>query len=293
MQSAPGATPGSARQSPLRIQGRRDLRTLCLAVPLAALLCTAQAQQGQPGLQAVAPPATEPARPQQIVASGTVPDEATKAAVLARLREVYGSERVRDQIAVGSVIAPANWTGHVQRLIDPSLKQITRGQLQIDGNRVALQGEVSSDASRAQLARDAQARLNPTYTIDNALRVAVDDQAVLDQTLANRIIEFAPASAQLLPAGQAILDEMAAVLAKLPGRRVEVIGHTDALGARDANVALSLARADAVKSHLQARGLSPEVIGISGAGPDRPIASNATEDGRARNRRIEFRVSSR
>jgi OOP family OmpA-OmpF porin len=51
-----------------------------------------------------------------------------------------------------------------------------------------------------------------------------------------------------------------------------------------------LARAQAVKSYLVNRGLVAERIATSGMGPDQPVADNATEAGRARNRRIEFRV---
>ena len=55
-------------------------------------------------------------------------------------------------------------------------------------------------------------------------------------------------------------------------------------------MALSAARAAAVKTYLAAKGIPPADIVTSGAGPDRPIAPNNTADGRARNRRIEFRV---
>ena len=99
-----------------------------------------------------------------------------------------------------------------------------------------------------------------------------------------------------LTPGQALIkvvrDEMAAVMARLKDRRFEVIGHTDADGARPANVSLSLARAQAVKTYLTGKGLPADRIAISGMGPDQPVASNATEAGRARNRRIEFRVGS-
>ena len=54
---------------------------------------------------------------------------------------------------------------------------------------------------------------------------------------------------------------------------------------------LSLARADAVRSYLAGRGVPPSLITTSGSGPDRPVAANDTPDGRARNRRIEFRLS--
>ncbi|MFX5578988.1 cell envelope biogenesis protein OmpA, partial [Acinetobacter baumannii] len=77
----------------------------------------------------------------QVLVTGTVPDEASKAAALARLREVYGADRVVDQIAVGQVVLPANWNNHVQKLISPNLKAVSRGQLKIDGTSVSISGE--------------------------------------------------------------------------------------------------------------------------------------------------------
>lgn len=87
-----------------------------------------------------------------------------------------------------------------------------------------------------------------------------------------------------------MLDELAPVLLKLSGRKFEVVGHTDASGARAANVALSSARAEAVKAYLVGKGIASLAISTAGLGPDRPVADNSTEEGRARNRRIEFRV---
>jgi OOP family OmpA-OmpF porin len=145
---------------------------------------------------------------------------------------------------------------------------------------------------RQQIASDMASSLNPTYTVRNALRVAVQEQAVVDQALANRIVEFEPGSAVLRPAALPILDEMASAMTRLKGRKFEVIGHTDAMGARAGNVSLSLARAQAVKTYLIGKGLPAERLATSGMGPDQPVASNATDEGRARNRRIEFRVGS-
>lgn len=231
------------------------------------------------------------AAPNQVVVAGTVPDEATRNAILARVREVYGAERVVDQLGVGSVVAPPNWSSYVQKLVSPQLKQVSRGQLAINGNNIELKGEVANEAQRQQLAADMATSLNPTYAVRNALRVAAQEQTVLDATLANRIIEFEAGSSVLRPAGRSILDEMAATLLRLGNKKVEVIGHTDSQGGRDTNVVLSLARADAVRSYLASKGVAPSLITTSGSGPDRPVAGNDTADGRARNRRIEFRVS--
>lgn len=235
-------------------------------------------------------PAPADTAPGQVVASGKVPDEATHSAVLARLRDTYGAGNVVDQIEVGGVATPPNWSANVQKLLGPQLKQISKGQLKINGTQIDVKGEVQNEALRQQVTSDMANALNPTYTIHNGLRVSASEQGLLDSTLANRTIEFELGSATLAPEGRAILDQMAAVLVKMPGKSVEIIGHTDNSGSRPSNIALSQARADAVKGYLVTKGVAPRSMATMGVGPDQPIASNGTEDGRARNRRIEFRV---
>ena len=265
----------------------------CLGLLSVSLTCQAQLQatatQATQATQATPVSATASGK---VVVAGVVPDEATRVAVLTRLRELYGADRVVDQLSLGSVVAPPNWGQHVQRLISPSLKQVSHGQLSVQGQTVDLRGEVGNEAQRQQVVSEVAQALNPTYSVRNGLRVAVREQALVDQALAQRIVEFEAGSAVLRPEGLKILDEMALALTQLQGKRIEVIGHTDALGHRPGNISLSLARAQAVKAYLVGKGLPAERLQTSGMGPDQPVASNDTEDGRARNRRIEFRVGS-
>ena len=236
-------------------------------------------------------PAPATPKPGQVLVSGSVPDEASKAAMLARVRELYGVERVVDQVSIAPVSLPPNWNGYVQKLIGPNLKLITKGEIKIDGTNVTLRGEVANEAQRQQIASDFATSLNPSYTVNNGLRVSAAEQNLLDQTLAKRIIEFESGKATLTESGKGILDEMAAAMQKVKGKKVEVIGHTDNVGLRDSNLALSHARAQAVRSYLADRGISQEMVMVSGQGPDRPVAENSSADGRARNRRIEFRIA--
>lgn len=257
---------------------------LAITAPMALLTLLA-------GLTSVAAQAqVSSTAPKPVIVSGTVPDEATRVAVVGRLREIYGADRVVDQLALGTVVAPPQWSQYLGKLLSPNLKQVHHGQLSVQGQTVHLQGEVGNEAQRQQLAADMAQSLNPTYSVRNGLRVAAREQSLVDLALANRTIEFEPGSAVLKPAGQMILNEMAVALLQLRGRSVALIGHTDALGARPANVSLSLARAQAVKDYLTAKGVPADSLSTSGMGPDQPVASNATEEGRARNRRIEFRV---
>ena len=251
-----------------------------LAIFLFMFACAATA-----GAQSAAP------QPGQVLVTGTVPDEASKASVLAKLREVYGANLVVDQISVGAVATPANWNDYVQKLITPDLKQITRGQLKIDGSNVSLKGEVANEAQRQKIASNVATSLNPTYTVNNGLRVSASDQGVLDNTLANRTIEFESGKAALTASGKAILDEMTGAMLKLKERKVDIIGHTDNVGLKATNQGLSQARAEAVKSYLASHGIKSELMTASGQGADRPVASNDSTEGRARNRRIEFRLA--
>jgi len=264
----------------------RTKTTMRLPV-LAGLLLLA----GSAGTAAAQVPAPASPMPGQVLVSGTVPDEASKAAMLARVRELYGAHRVVDQVAIGNVMLPPNWNGYVQKLIGPNLKLITRGQLKVDGNNVSVQGEVANEAQRQQIASDIAASLNPTYLVRNGLRVSAAEQNLLDATLAMRIIEFESGQAVIRPSGLQILDEMAGALMKVKSKKVAVIGHTDNTGLRESNLSLSLARAEAVRTYLAGKAIDPSMINVSGQGPDRPVADNATADGRARNRRIEFRVA--
>ena len=156
-----------------------------------------------------------PAAAKPVIVSGTVPDETTRQAILASARAVYGADRVVDQLGVGSVVAPPNWSAYVQKLVTPDLKQISSGALNIDGNNVNVRGEVTNEAQRQQLVSDFAMRLNPTYVIKNGLRVGAGEQQLLDKTLANRIVEFESGSSKLAPLGAQLLDEMANAILKV------------------------------------------------------------------------------
>lgn len=231
-----------------------------------------------------------PSALQPVVVSGTVPDEATRQAILTRAREVFGNDRVIDQLAVGNLVAPPNWTNYLKSIISPDLKQVTHGQISVNGNVIDLKGEVGNEVTRQQVVSDMSTKLNTTYTVRNGLRVAAAGQEQIDTALANRTIEFEPGNSSLTANGTQVLESLVPVLQRFTGRNFEITGHTDGIGSRSQNIALSAARADTVKSYLVTKGIAAERFTTSGAGPDRPIAGNDTPDGRARNRRIELRV---
>lgn len=227
----------------------------------------------------------------QVVVSGNVPDDATRAAVLQKLRSLYGADRVVDKLSVGGVVTPANWSQYIENMIGPNLKQVSHGQISVRGNTVSISGEVSNEAVRQDVLSNLSRAFDSHYGINQQLAIGQSKQTVLDQTLANRTIEFESGSAILTPAGIQVLDQMATAIQRLDNPSIQIIGNTDNLGNPTANLQLSLERARAVKAYLVSKGIPAADLSVSGQGADNPIASNATEAGRARNRRIDFRIA--
>jgi hypothetical protein len=101
-------------------------------------------------------------------------------------------------------------------------------------------------------------------------------------------ITFLSGRADISPESVLALREVAAMLEDHPDWRLRITGHTDNLGTKEANNTLSLRRANAVAAWLVGRGIKKSRLETAGAGDADPVAPNDTEEGRAKNRRIEL-----
>lgn len=132
------------------------------------------------------------------------------------------------------------------------------------------------------------------YYVDDVSIVEIKEepsdttQFVTGETYAFSNILFETNSALLKEESQPVLDPIVEYLKNHTDVKVEIAGHTDSVGTDSSNYALSVARADAVKKFLADRGIAASRISTRGFGETRPVQSNATENGRAKNRRVEF-----
>lgn len=115
-------------------------------------------------------------------------------------------------------------------------------------------------------------------TADNRIKVNIPTDFSFDTGRSN-----------VKPQMKPVLDEIARNLQA--DVHVDVIGHTDSTGSDAVNRPLSIERADAVRDYLVQRGVGAQRIAIDGAGASQPLSSNATEAGRAVNRRVEIFLS--
>ncbi len=101
-------------------------------------------------------------------------------------------------------------------------------------------------------------------------------------------VTFDTGKATIKPDSAKTLDDAAAALKVAAALRVEVAGHTDNVGAPEGNLRLSQERAQAVMAALVARGIKADRMTAKGYGQTTPVADNRTEEGRAKNRRVEL-----
>ncbi len=105
-------------------------------------------------------------------------------------------------------------------------------------------------------------------------------------------IEFEFGKATIKPESYSLLDGVAAKLTNHPGVEVEIQGHTDDIGSEDYNLKLSQKRAESVRQYLiDVHMIEPVRLIPIGYGESRPVADNGTDEGRARNRRVDFVIN--
>jgi outer membrane protein OmpA-like peptidoglycan-associated protein len=174
-----------------------------------------------------------------------------------------------------------------------ALGQVNEGRLGFDGTRWWLRGMVEDPALRDTLATTIAALPNGAdwsvfVGVLSPIEICRDRVAGLERRNA---ITFQSGSATLTETSLPVIDELATDLNICPNASVHVEGHTDADGAEDLNLALSVARAEAVVEALIARNVNLERLYAEGFGESQPIADNETRDGKAANRRIAFSIS--
>lgn len=230
--------------------------------------------------------------------AGTVPSRAEAAALEAFASARFPSRPVRASLTVRTQPAPEAWRDAAAAAMT-ALAEIEAGRVRLHPGRLELEGTIRAPGDARKVHR-MLAEAVPAYAPETALRVDLPAQIaalpltagrcarLLNRLMTEQPLAFAPGSAVLEPGALATLDSAAELVARCPRARLEIGGHTDSQGSEGFNQRLSQSRADAVRTALMARGAPLRQFEAKGHGESTPIASNATEAGRAQNRRIAF-----
>jgi OmpA-OmpF porin, OOP family len=260
-----------------------------------------------PATTLAAVPASLEARLQggKLLLSGVLPNVEVKNRLLARAKELYGADGITEGTlrvsgpGVGNIRASAGWLDWTLELLPLPKKLGPEGALILFTDEVTVHSVLLDQAARSAVLQEVTAvlpgnvKLNDLTTITgNTLNeVQLKTQSDLNKILLKGI-EFATGKDDLSTASTTTLLEAVAALNAVSDVKVEIGGHTDNVGNAAANNALSLARAHSVKKFLIGQGIAPDRLTAKGYGQTQPIADNASESGKQRNRRIEFRILS-
>ncbi len=231
-----------------------------------------------------------------VTLTGSVPNEALRKQLVDAVRRLFGGYQVVDQLTI-TPNAPAGFQQTVLAGL-AALSRLAEGKLTIRGSKGELSGDAfyqeALNAIRAYLTRnvpgsfalDLKAGVRPTGPAIDAAACQTEVNSLLGKTT----ILFETGSATISSDSAGLLDRIVGTFARCAEAKVEIAGHTDSTGDAAANLTLSQQRAEAVLNYLVRAGLASGNFVAKGYGQERPVASNDTEENRARNRRTEFVV---
>lgn len=184
---------------------------------------------------------------------------------------------------------------------DLEATKVARGaktEAELKDTKAALTNEQHRGAMTAQeLQNEREKRLEADKRAKDALDALAKASIPVKQeprgmviTLSGQVL-FASAKSDLMPAAFASLDNVVTALKASPDRSVLIEGHTDSQGAHQYNMDLAQRRAESVRSYVVSHGVPADSVKSVGIGPDRPVADNASAEGRANNRRVEIILS--
>jgi OOP family OmpA-OmpF porin len=241
-----------------------------------------------------------------VTVSGAVPDNQARDSILDALKSAFGGDAVKGDITVDPSRSAAPWLAKLRDALAalkipglhamfdgdavtiggaiPDRQQVVAALKSVfgDGVRVgALADSVGDWATAANAkATEALSHLNSGFT-------AADVVSALNLSIVN----FSTDSFEVPAALTGVLQNAANDLKGLPaGYEIEVAGYTDSTGDAERNRALSQKRAEAVRDALVKAGAPSDMLTAKGYGAANPVAANDTDEGRFRNRRIEYHI---
>lgn len=245
----------------------------------------------------------------QVLLTGYVPDAETHTRIVKLAQDKFGADKVVDQLKEIAG-APTGWSQSIVAGLS-NLQQLDQGVARWEDYNLSISGKVASESIKAQVTSQVKTALPEGYQSVLNLSVpapvvaepepvpqmsveekvsAISCQERFSELLANSIINFRTANAEISTDSYALLDKLASIAGECPTAKITIEGHTDSRGAESYNQQLSQNRAQAVVDFLVSKGVDAARLTAIGFGENAPIADNTTPEGRALNRRIEFTV---
>ena len=256
-----------------------------------------------------------------IVLNGYVPNAEVHKKLVSDAKALFGDDKVTDNLKE-SKGAPTAWADSSKLGLD-KLKDVDYGEFALRDSNFEFKGYIRSEDAKKTLLSEFDSKLNSAYKgsyeidapepkvvevveknnqstkveeteVENNQTAKVQDEVAncknqIDELLTDEKIHFEYDRATIKQDSYKLLVNLVGIINKCPDSKVFIEGYTDSDGSAKYNKKLSQKRANAVKIYLENRGVAKERLSAVGYGESKPVASNATKEGKEKNRRIEFK----
>lgn len=232
-----------------------------------------------------------------VTVNGRLPSEADKQRLWDALKAQFGATNLSGDIVIDPQTMPADW---LDKLIAALPKLGAQGlKFGFDNDKLSIDTSALPEDQRFEISQQLR-ELFSGYSMSGLWERATAALAGLQSGFSagdlvkalNLMNVYFDSNSNAITADSLdILSRAAQAIKAAPaGTHFEIGGHSDSVGTEQGNMAMSQKRADAVMAKLVELGVEPSLLSAKGYGASKPIADNATEEGRAKNRRIEFTV---
>ncbi|WP_245433646.1 OmpA family protein [Methylocystis hirsuta] len=231
-----------------------------------------------------------------VTLTGYAPDEAVRNRLVETARRNFFDAKVVDRLMIAKG-APQNFAEATDHSL-AALARLDEGKLAVSDSNISLAGVARHQSARAEIAASFADTLPQSFRGEAQLSTRIVGSpldasqcaAALSELLAKSPIVFPSDDSAIAAESAPLIDAIAATALRCPGTTFEIAAHTDNVGIAEVNLGRSKRRAQAVVERLAKAGLDPFRIIAVGYGGERPIASNDSDENRARNRRVEIVV---
>jgi OmpA-OmpF porin, OOP family len=228
--------------------------------------------------------------------TGYAPDEELQAEILELATEKFPTFQIDDQTAIAGG-APGNWSSAAAAILS-QIGRLVEGEAVLTNTDIEISGDAVHQAAADGILQNLENALPQGFTGSAEIGIATPGEPVdlfACQDLFNGVMErevilFDVGAATINGDSLRVLDAIVSVALRCLDGKIAILGHTDSDGEADSNRRLSEARAGAVRDTMIAAGIEANRLTAIGYGELRPLATNDTPEGKAANRRIEFRV---
>ncbi len=265
-----------------------------------------------------------------IILEGEVPDRATQKLFVDKARTAFPGRRVVNRMNVKSGVAPDGWTDTAGRALE-LMTRLAEGEVTLNDKTLRVSGVARDANSVETIRETVTSYLPDGYSGHEFVKPPVQEfnsydfteteeegdsywrkqvaalkkkeeiakkpvtanvcEKMLNEVAKTGIVRFETNSADIKPVSFPTLNKLAEVANSCPDAKVEISGHTDSDGSAKYNQKLSLMRARSITTYLVKQGVGASRLTSAGYGETRPIAPNNTDENKARNRRIEFKIT--